>query len=570
MSLASRDCRHSPAPVKRSSSILIRRRTVDPGGSGGRRHRRCHRHHGTASVSFLGQVWVQRRAPERQHHSRSPDRADHGSWFIVNRPEASGARLPRPADLPVASESDSLPEPNAIYEALQLVVKAASNSDDVRRVLAEHPYVLSPVGVTLARAVAHIQTTAEGRAAGEEISLLIELCTEHGVDGGIERYMAQVPQLRAQTRLRAARAAEMERSRRSVKPEAVPDWAKALSDRTPASLHDCVEEMRVEAESVGAQSFPLEARHGAGRPVPPFLYRGESGLYRESRSSLARLVHDSNISEKAFEQIVMVTETARSALMSQWRFDALEASAFLQHYGLPTDWLDLTDDLRVAASFASSLHVGQLGAIASLRTSLLLERGEVFNLSRRSVADRPQRQHAWVFSSTEHRDLKDTEAIRALGIRWRLFRLDEDDVARYHVDSSLLDAHSDPVAGLLELVVNGVGKLTDDAARWLAGRLEPAPFAALTLPARHPDDGIRLRLLSADEMGMSYDRESRRRQNIEAWSERYAPVQQKELPSALRDALVTMDDIRPGSVLHILSPAAFSLLERTEDEEPSG
>ena len=155
---------------------------------------------------------------------------------------------------------------------------------------------------------------------------------------------------------------------RAVDEEEVPRWARAITDAPLTSLHDCLPAMRDEARArMPSASLP---------ELPPFLYRGESGLYPETRSSLARLARDPVMSSRGLEQIMEITEAARAFLVQNWRFSELEASGFLQHYGLPTDWLDLTDDLSVAASFAGSLRVGQLGAMASLPTDRLVALGD--------------------------------------------------------------------------------------------------------------------------------------------------------------------------------------------------
>jgi hypothetical protein len=406
----------------------------------------------------------------------------------------------------------------------------------------------------LADSVVLIQSTPEGRAAAEEVALLLRRCAEHGVDVGLSAYQAEVTQLRARHRMDEQRDAAQRAALRAVEEE-VPRWARAITDAPLTSLHDCLPAMRDEARKrMPSASLPK---------LPPFLYRGESGLYPETRSSLARLARDPVMSSRGFEQIMEITEAARAFLVQNWRFSELEASGFLQHYGLPTDWLDLTDDLSVAASFAGSLRVGQLGAMASLPTDRLVALGDVFDLSGRSIAVRPRRQHGWVFSSAAHRDLKQSSAIDGLGIRWRLFRMTADDVGIYGVNPELLDAHSDALAGVLQILIDSGSwdphqrvrhaRLADDAAHWLAARLEPAPVTGVVVA----DDrgGTRIELRSADQAGIPFDREALRQSNYRTWSDRYEPSESSPELRAAIESLVThgVSGAAPGSVLRIMS-----------------
>jgi FRG domain len=465
--------------------------------------------------------------------------------------------------------SDS-PEGNldVLLHALNEIITNPTEAS-IRTVLASHPALLSQMGLVLADSLTLIQTTPEGCAAGEELVLLLRSCAEQGVDAGLATYQIEVSQLRAQRRVDAERDAARRDALQPVDPEKVPPWARTITSEPVTSLHDCLLALR----EAGRE------RTGSGASdsnVPLFLYRGESGLYPETKSSLARLARDPAMSSRGFEQIMEVTEAARAFLVQQWRFAELEASGFLQHYGLPTDWLDLTDDVAVAASFAGSLRVGQLGAMAALPSDRLVAHGRLFNLSRRMIAERPRRQHAWVFSSDEHRNLKQPSTIEGLAIRWRLFRMTAADVERYGVDPELLDAHSDALAGILQLLIDSGNwdpdhrswrpRLADDAARWLAGRLEPAPTIGKVVS---DGNGItKIELQSVDQAATPYDREGGRRNNYESWSERHSPREVTETDRAAIESLITHDlsGVTSGHTLRITSADGLRALAAIDPE----
>jgi hypothetical protein len=90
-----------------------------------------------------------------------------------------------------------------------------------------------------------------------------------------------------------------------------------------------------------------------------------------------------------------------------------------------------------------------------------------------------------------------------------------DDVARCAVDPELLDVHSDPIAGVLQLLIDSgrwssrVGgrqpKLDDRAAWWLSRRLEPAPFSAIGELDEKGSEGFVLRSLQVLQFGFDQD-----------------------------------------------------------------
>ena len=96
-------------------------------------------------------------------------------------------------------------------------------------------------------------------------------------------------------------------------------------------------------------------------------------------------------------------------------------------------------------------------------------------------------------------------------------------------------------------------RLADDAARWLAARLEPAPVTGVVVP----DDrgGTRIELRSADQAVIPFDREALRQSNYRTWSDKDEPSESSPELRAAIESLVTHDvsGAAPGSVLQIMS-----------------
>ena len=89
--------------------------------------------------------------------------------------------------------------------------------------------------------------------------------------------------------------------------------------------------------------------------APKYLYRGECGLFETTESSLTRLER-SGLLDAAEQQSLRKVHEAL-----QWRFrqedygnSQWNAEGLLQHYGVPTEVVDFSSFLDVAAAFAAS------------------------------------------------------------------------------------------------------------------------------------------------------------------------------------------------------------------------
>ena len=145
--------------------------------------------------------------------------------------------------------------------------------------------------------------------------------------------------------------------------------------------------------------------------------------------------------------------------------------------------------------------------------------------------------------------------MRQLQLEWLPFRLTHEDAARFEPQFELLDARSDEVAGLIWLLLDGAAKFSDEAARFLSDRIDPAPFVARMghdgRAAAIPDD------LAGHDVPIGND-DAFRKSHYEIWSNRFDVVEPKPLPPELEESLITRPP-EPGSVLHILTPKALGL-----------
>jgi hypothetical protein len=453
-----------------------------------------------------------------------------------------------PADS-LIKDLEQLPESGrALLELLKL---GDLTAEHLRNTLAMYPALLDAQYETCIRAI-----------AGQRLADLLGYARTRGVDAAIEEYARKRVLENRQERFEKERHAS--RQRRRDRESARSD--KAAIRRDLRSLSETVDIIRdrFPRRDIEIASRSYDQKEGSPevrRLWPQFLFRGESSAYPRTTSSLARLRTSVSMPLRGLEDIIRVTVGVRLALEEQLELPRLLAEGFLQHYGYPTELLDVTADLDIAASFASDLRVGDTGAVCVLQTELL-QSHMLADLRQHDLAQRPRRQHALAIRIFGDGDLKHPETVRALDLEWLPFQFKMEDNERFIPDPFLLDAHSDQVAGLAQLVLGEYGKIEDTAARWLADRIQPAPTVGVAIRG---DDGVLgVRLLPPDEAGIEvYDETWERRQNYEQWSERYpGPERRQELGPDLQACLISLDSVPADGILRVLGPRSMGLEAR--------
>ncbi len=110
------------------------------------------------------------------------------------------------------------------------------------------------------------------------------------------------------------------------------------------------------------------------------LFRGEVARFPTTVSSRRRLKENLAVSESAKSEILELTSWAESQLADLLKVPHLFARGYCQHYGLPTDFLDFTSSLEVAAVFSglqrsTSDELGLLGVLRYCCVALPISRG---------------------------------------------------------------------------------------------------------------------------------------------------------------------------------------------------
>ena len=253
-----------------------------------------------------------------------------------------------------------------------------------------------------------------------------------------------------------------------------------------------------------------------------------------------------------------VTRRVDKDLQDMLKLEPMLSEGFLQHYGMPTRLLDVTDDLDIAAYFASGGKIGERGLICVFPLDVVSRNSIVIDLRNHPGAIRPRRQSALAFWNRKYVDVKSTDCIEQLQLKWFSFELQDEDALKYHEgNDNLLDAHTDPVAGMIQFLLDNMPKMDDRAAKWLSGEVVPAPFLAKGLDWHGPGQPNTTEPIPLSETSIKYNEEKERDNNYKRWSDNYPETDGYRLVKKL------------GEILRSLFPSE-EVLGRLEPNWPGG
>jgi hypothetical protein len=177
-----------------------------------------------------------------------------------------------------------------------------------------------------------------------------------------------------------------------------------------------------------------------------YFFRGEAKYFERSCPGTVR------ISELHFQEssLLMGLTGHFEDWCEEGGLELDKGQMFLQHYGLPTDLLDITTSLRIALYFAYKDYLNDTGYIAILNQKKAYENFEIFNLSEYKFLKgiqlkRPKLQEAYAIrhKAGNAYDLKQKHLIDDGVIRWFSFTKCENDQKLFSDLSHILDNTSD-------------------------------------------------------------------------------------------------------------------------------
>jgi hypothetical protein len=217
--------------------------------------------------------------------------------------------------------------------------------------------------------------------------------------------------------------------------------------------------------------------------LPKYLFRGESALYDNSLNSMQRMKTDEALTptdRMILENIsIYVDEQIRNSL----NLSPDSSAAYLQHYGLYSEFTDFTSDIMTGCRFATGRQsLGKPGRICVMDVQKAMDYTMIFDLKEHPYASRAKHQSAYGIFNTYHKDMKGTSCIDDLGLTWYEFR--NNNMADMLNEIDIYKTDEDFFAGYIVLIIDDCikkhGKVTDAVAKILSDRIDRLPFFVAT------------------------------------------------------------------------------------------
>ena len=216
--------------------------------------------------------------------------------------------------------------------------------------------------------------------------------------------------------------------------------------------------------------------------IPAFLFRGESRVYPSICSSRHRFEQDTRFS-KHEKSIINYIGGKLDELLQQMGLHSMGSAALLQHYRFPTEVIDTTSSIDIAASFAISGGISNKpGRILLYPMDSLMENAIVIDLSIIYWSRRPLHQRGFMIFHADYQDWQHERLIDDVHVEEHRFIGSEEDRQCYDKTANLIGLPTrDPVSGLLnklvhDIVLSDKPPLPKKVADWLDDRIPWAEF----------------------------------------------------------------------------------------------
>lgn len=234
--------------------------------------------------------------------------------------------------------------------------------------------------------------------------------------------------------------------------------AEGVTVANRKTLSACVQELRpLEQQKVKVWTVDPETGEESEQLAPAFLFRGEATLeWHTTFSTMYRFERDETLTEAERNGIIAATRLLDQALRS-FGLHPMYSASLLQHYGLPTEVIDATASVDIAASFATYKNGGEPGRIYVYDVMALRQHAIVIDLKRIHFARRPRLQVGYCLFHRTEPDFKAKHLLETIGARSYEFQGSAEEIATFDKNAELWgDPRKDPVSGLLNKIYHDV------------------------------------------------------------------------------------------------------------------
>lgn len=254
--------------------------------------------------------------------------------------------------------------------------------------------------------------------------------------------------------------------------------ARSLSDTLRDLALRFPPDLTVDVHSRDIDSGEPKGEH----PAPRFLYRGEADATWDSLMSSMERLRNSKLSPEDKTVIETVAADIDHHLRNRFGLSKQRSAGFLQHYGLPTELIDVSSSLPVAALFSVCGNTSGSGAITVFDTLQVTRNCSLVDLTSLDFASRPTTQAGYGVFHRDERNLRASKIAASIQLARYEFKVGPADVARCVTEArDVYRSYIDPrdparavLGHLLMAYTRKHGGFNSTVAAWLASRIPPS------------------------------------------------------------------------------------------------
>jgi hypothetical protein len=207
--------------------------------------------------------------------------------------------------------------------------------------------------------------------------------------------------------------------------------------------------------------------------VPAYLFRGENRHNGSLTSKMERFRTNNKINESLRNEIhdiaIFLDKFLREHTVNEYKMPLEESATLLQHYGFPTEVIDVTSDLNVAASFAVFGNKDGFGRIYVYSTAKLAQTTHTIDMAIFDYARRPIRQKGYGIVHKDCKDLLIPRVRESVGFESYDFSMSVDDIKTFERNDYLCAVEGDQVLALFNILFEKtqLRNMSAEAKDWL-------------------------------------------------------------------------------------------------------